>query len=411
MKFSSNHYSKLKNSLARRYKSHLKKITTKAKESDLLSAEWFCENLEFFSEYSSINWYFLNHLSTILFLEGHEFNSEDSDIFNEEDEQVFEIWNQSEFTDIFLKSMNKTSSLEMSSRVTIPIYDAHLIALGKIHVTKEINFSSDYRPQISLGEILKSKKYFKLLETTLHFNGKEIKLLSHSLKEMKDFSNRIDSALKLIRLYSPSSWDRFSAFTDVIVPIKQAEFVSYSQQDYPGVSMINLYDRDFIDLLDDLLHENGHHHLNYYLNLEVLIEEPLEQIYYSPWRRTPRPLRGIYHAYFTFFWAFKLFADILDSKAESELYMFNKTEMNKIRFRAIEEFYMLDYSFKDLKWARKKKLIHDEGWELIEAQQLILKKYKTKIKAWEKDLKSNKAELTQLKKTLASAEKKYLKTR
>jgi Lhr-like helicase len=174
--------------------------------------------------------------------------------------------------------------------------------------------------------------------------------------------------------------------------------------------MINLYHRDFVDLMDDLLHENGHHHLNYYLNLGRLIDEPVDQIYYSPWRRTPRPLRGVYHAYFTFFWAFKLFADLAKAKdVDSIFYLFKKEEKEKIIWRAVEEFHMLNYTFKELKWARKQGLIHNTGWTLIEEQQKELNKFKRLVPVWEKKLKTYKKELSLLKKTLKKAEKDFAK--
>jgi hypothetical protein len=244
----------------------------------------------------------------------------------------------------------------------------------------------------------------------LHVEGKELALKTASLKEMKLFSARIELACKIIRSFSPTSWQRFEAFTEVIIPINQTEFVSYSHQELPGTSMINLYDRDFVDLLDDLIHENGHHHLNYYLNLDELIDEPIDCIYYSPWRRTLRPLRGIYHAYFTFFWAFKLFSDLAVSKdIDPSVYSFSAKEKEKILWRAIEEYHMLNYCFEDLKWARRHKLISNDGWDLIKEQQAILRKFKTKIPVWEKQLSFHKNELRELKKTLTHATKHYSK--
>ena len=225
---------------------------------------------------------------------------------------------------------------------------------------------------------------------------------------MKQISTRIETAIKIIRKFSPESWERLATFTDTIIPIKQKELVSYSHQELPGVSMINLYHRDFVDLLDDLLHENGHHHLNYYLNLQALIEEPIECIYYSPWRQTLRPLRGIYHAYFTFFWAFKLFSDMLKtSELDSTWYTFSASEKEKITWRAIEEYWMLEYTFQDLKWARKQKLISETGWDLIIEQRNKARKFQSKITTWEKSLKRHKNDLKELKKELLKARKKY----
>jgi hypothetical protein len=174
--------------------------------------------------------------------------------------------------------------------------------------------------------------------------------------------------------------------------------------------MINLYHRDFVDLMDDLLHENGHHHMNHYLNLGNLIEEPIDNIYYSPWRRTLRPLRGIFHAYFTFFWAFKLFIDLSKAKEiDSIYYLFSEEEKEKIHWKAIEEFHMLNFTFQDLKWARKNGLIHDAGWELILEQQKEVRRFQKFIPVIEKKLRHHKKELIDLKKTLKTSKEKFTK--
>ncbi len=360
-------------------------------------------------EYSNLNWHFLTLIESLNFFNSQKVNLGKSD-FGPEEEKVFEGWNNSEFADVFLKNLNRGQILGKASLNTLKIFDKHLVALAEKHILKTTKTFAFYRAQTSLGEFVKNKKTLRLLETTLHLEGKELRLMTRSLKEMKLFSQRIEVALKIIKKFSPSSWERFQAFTDVIIPIKQEQLVSYSHQDLPGHSMINLYHRDFVDLMDDLLHENGHHHLNYYLNLGKLIDGPMDNIYYSPWRRTLRPLRGVYHAYFTFFWAFKLFADLTKAKeVDSIWYLFSPAEKEKMIWRAVEEYHMLNYTFKELKWARKQGLIKDTGWNLIQEQQKELNKFKKQIPLWEKKLKTHRKDLSDLKKTLKKAELHYSK--
>lgn len=331
--------------------------------------------------------------------------------FGPREEEVFEKWNNSEFAAEFLKSLNAGKYLGKASMDALKVMDKHLVTFGERHILKNDKLSPAYRIQTSLGEYKKNDKVLRLLETTLHLEGKDLRLMTSTIKEMKTFSHRIEVALKIIKKFSPTSWERFIAFTEVIVPIRQKEFVSYSHQDLPGYSMINLYHRDFVDLMDDLLHENGHHHLNYYLNLGTLIDEPVDNIYYSPWRRTLRPLRGVYHAYFTFFWAFKLFADLARAKeVDSIFYLFSPSEKEKIFWRAVEEFHMLNFTFQELKWARKQGLIRDNGWDLISEQNKELMKFKKLIPLWEKKLKHHKTELKELKVTLKKAHKDYSKS-
>lgn len=373
-------------------------------------SHWIFEHVGELKEYSDLKWYFLSELQHFNF-----FNQQDpllgKNDFGPHEERVFERWNNSQFADYFLKSLNRGQILGKASLGTLNVFDKHLVTFGERHILRKNKTSAFYRPQTSLGEFVKNKKIFRLLETNLHLDGKDLKLMTSSMKEMKSFSHRIEVALKIIRKFSPTSWDRFSAFTEVIIPIKEPELVSYSHQDLPGYSMINLYHRDFVDLMDDLLHENGHHHLNYYLNLGKLIDEPVDNIYYSPWRRTLRPLRGVYHAYFTFFWAFKLFADLTRSiDINSSLYAFSSAEKEKILWRTVEEYLMLNYTYKELKWARKQGLIKDTGWLLIEEQQKELKRFSRSTPLLEKKLKIYKNELKDLKATLKKAECDYKKT-
>ncbi len=410
MNFSPKKYSQLKSRLKRRYIVYLSKTLVELKKLPKKNiTHWIQENDNELKEYSELNWHFLSQLQLFNF-----FNRQPSDLgkteFGDIEEDVFERWNASEFAATFLKSLNQGIPLGKANEKTLKELDKHLVEFGERHILKNESSSSFYRVQGSLGEYLKGKKLLKLLETTLHLDGKDLRLMTQTMKEMKSFSQRIEIALKIIKKYSPSSWERFIAFTEVIVPISQEELVSYSHQDLPGYSMINLYHRDFVDLMDDLLHENGHHHMNHYLNLGKLIEEPIDNIYYSPWRRTLRPLRGIFHAYFTFFWAFKLFIDLSKAKEiDSIYYLFNQEEKEKILWRAIEEFHMLNFTFEDLKWARRKGLIHDAGWELILEQQKEVRKYQKFIPVIEKKLRHHKKELVDLKKTLKSSKAQFTK--
>jgi hypothetical protein len=411
MQFNTTNYSRLKSRIKRRYQSeYLKSIKALKTYPQSKTSKWIKDHHSEFSEFSPQRWFFLQQVETLLFFLSQNNETSKADVFSEEDDEIFEKWNHSEFADVFLKLLNKKMSLKKASNETMKLFDDHLVSLGNLHLLKIPSSTKNYRMQPSLGDFKKQKNISKLLETTLHLEGKELGLLTSSLKEMKKFSTKIEVASRVIRKFSPDSWERFSAFTEVIIPIRQEELVSFSHQELPGTSMINLYNRDFVDLLDDLLHENGHHHLNYYLNLEELIDEPIDCIYYSPWRRTLRPLRGIYHAYFTFFWAFKLFSDMVNSKElDSIWYIFSQNEKEKIAWRAIEEYWMLEYTFVDLQWARKQGLISDLGWNLIKEQRSKVLKLKSKISVWEKSLKSHKKELLELKKVLTHARKHYKK--
>jgi hypothetical protein len=410
MTFSTTIYSRLKTNLRKKYQKDLRSTLQALEHFPKLKINrWLTRHSDELTDYSPLRWYFLKQLQTLhTFMSAHTHLSDDPEEFGTYEDIIFEKWNQSEFAQQFLKNLNQVHSVKKASEKTAIIFDQHLCALAERHFLFKKKIHPAYRPQYSLGEKIKKKEYFSLLKTTLHFKGKDLTLMTSTLKEMKVFSQRIEDALLIIMKCSPSSWERFQAFTEVIIPIKEPELVSYSHQELPGTSMINLYHRDFIDLMDDLLHENGHHHLNYYLNQKNLIEEPLDCIYFSPWRRTLRPLRGVYHAYFTFFWAFKLFADLSLNLDQCD-HSFTAAEKEKIIWRAVEEYYMLKYAYLELQGARKEGLIYDLGWKLLEEQQKELMTFTKQIPVWEKKLKIHKKELKDLKSALKKAEKDYLK--
>ena len=70
---------------------------------------------------------------------------------------------------------------------------------------------------------------------------------------------------------------------------------------------------------------------------------------------------------------------------------------------------MLKYSFEDLKWAKKKKLISETGWVIISAQQKELRKFSLKIPKWERKLTVHRKDLQKLKTELKMKKKKYSK--
>jgi hypothetical protein len=409
MPFLSHHYSQLKKRLELKYTKQFKTILKPFEKIDSPLAVWLQQNEDLLLTYSPVKWHFLQQVKVFQFLAEQPLDLGRIN-FGESEERVFETWNKSDFADYFLKELNRGTRLGEASRKTLKKLEKHLITMAKRHIALENKTSSFYRAQESLGEIVHKNQIIRLIPSTLHHHQKSIRLFNRSENERKKFSVKIQKALSMIELFSPTSLTRFNSFTEVIIPIKQKQFVSFSHQDLPGTSMINLYNRDFIDLLDDLIHENGHHHLNYYLNLKNLIREPLDNIFYSPWRRTLRPLRGIYHAFFTFFWALKLFSDIgRDLDLPHARKLFSASEKEKILWRAVEEFHMLLYSYQDLLWAYHQGLISESGWSLIKKQHEEIIKLRKLVLKWEKKLKNHTNDLANLKLALINAQRERSK--
>ncbi|MCR9206010.1 MAG: hypothetical protein NXH75_15610, partial [Halobacteriovoraceae bacterium] len=97
--------------------------------------------------------------------------------------------------------------------------------------------------------------------------------------------DKVSWASEVIQKVSPALYTVLKKYTSAIVPLYQEEIVSFSMQVLPSYSCINMENRDRVDLIDDLLHENGHHFLNSILEGEEdVIYEDDEKIFYSPWR-------------------------------------------------------------------------------------------------------------------------------
>lgn len=183
-------------------------------------------------------------------------------------------------------------------------------------------------------------------------------LAKHAQKD--DLITKYLRANEIIKSLSPKLYETLNTFTSFIIPLQAEELVSYSMKVLPKYSCINLFNRDLVDLVDDLLHENGHHYLNGLLEgEEELIIEDDEKIFYSPWRRSLRPVRGLYHAILTFFWAYRLFKEL--SQSEQLSTFFTETEIQKIHFRLLEEEFMISSCKEDLEKANDLGKISDFG--------------------------------------------------
>jgi HEXXH motif-containing protein len=184
---------------------------------------------------------------------------------------------------------------------------------------------------------------------------------------------RVARAWQTLRKAWPEGHAVLELLTSRVVPLRASGVVSFSYRHRPGLSFINCFDRDNLDLLDDLIHENSHHHLNLLLRKHVLYQHDRNQrIFYSPWRRSLRPLRGILHATYTFTMGALLFAR-LSSWAEGRQGKRSWREagltarhLMRARFRGLEEIESVRYSLHDLEYAgRHLKWITPSGARLI----------------------------------------------
>ena len=184
---------------------------------------------------------------------------------------------------------------------------------------------------------------------------------------------RIARAWETIRLVWPDGHDVLALLTSRIIPLQAKGVVSFSYRHRPGLSFINCFDRGNLDLIDDLIHENSHHHLNLLLRKYVMYHgDHNQRIFYSPWRRSLRPLRGILHATFTFTMGALLFQRLsLWASGRGGAVRWKKAgltlrDLHRARFRCLEEVESVRYSLQDLHYAD-----HHLGWLTGSGRSLV----------------------------------------
>jgi HEXXH motif-containing protein len=197
-------------------------------------------------------------------------------------------------------------------------------------------------------------------------------------------THRVQRALAVIEQAWPDGAQLLGCLTSRIIPLKAKGVVSFSYRHRPGLSFINCFDRDGLDLIDDLIHENSHHHLNLLLRKYVMHRHDRNrEIFYSPWRRSLRPLRGILHATFTFTMGAVLF-ERLSSWAKSGKTTLTPAQLLRARFRCLEEVASVEYSLRDLDYAGKKLgWLTASGTALVDQLKQELAKVKNRIAPYE----------------------------
>jgi HEXXH motif-containing protein len=198
---------------------------------------------------------------------------------------------------------------------------------------------------------------------------------------------RIARAWNLIRQAWPEGHAVLELLTSRVIPLKAQDVVSFSYRHRPGLSFINCFDRDDLDLIDDLIHENSHHHLNLLLRKHIMYHgDRNQQIFYSPWRRSLRPIRGILHASFTFTMGALLF-ERLSSWAQTKKGMkqwkksgLTQRDLMRARFRCLEEIESVRYSIQDLDYAgRHLKWLTGSGGRLVRQLEEAIAKAEQRI--------------------------------
>jgi hypothetical protein len=244
------------------------------------------------------------------------------------------------------------------------------------------------------------KKFYKSTgkPSNLGLNTKLVKKSTpkHKINQLKNAEIELSSNWNY-------GYNLYKTLTYSVVIVSSPDLVSYSHFTELGISYINIIDRDLFDTVDDLIHENSHHHLNLLLKKYKLIKHNNnELVFYSPWRQSLRNIYAILHSVFTFSYGAMLFENIIKNPSP-----FMKLNYERTAFRLLEETIMLQYSLKDL--VKNKDKFFNKGNELIlyldEQNKRNIKNYKS-IESIIKS-KSFKKKLSDLENTLNIARKTY----
>jgi hypothetical protein len=197
------------------------------------------------------------------------------------------------------------------------------------HVNNDLisNINSDYYQKTN-------GKPSKLgLDTKLRY----IKIPKSKIIQIREAENELSINWKY-------GYDLYKTLTKKIIIISSPDLVSYSHFTEFGISYINVIDRDLFETIDDLIHENSHHHLNLIIKKFKLLKNLNDNIvFYSPWRQSLRSTYAILHSVFTFSYGALLFENILNNPSS-----FMKNNLERVAFRFLEENLMLTYSLFDL---------------------------------------------------------------
>ncbi|ATH09377.1 hypothetical protein BIY24_15945 [Halobacteriovorax marinus] len=410
--------------------------------------------------YSDLNFYWSTLLENSIYLvqlheECEETQKSDPEEFQIIEEELFNFWNDSDLTESFLELISNEKTILEASKVLQPLIENQIISFFYLNISKNpllgeesyiykaIPEKGDNDQCLYLGAnnqlvrleppcetfptlpivgvnkhqnliFLEGDKRYVITEglETASFENKELHILPNCEKGFSKLAEIKESILKALTIINQNSndlYNTFKAFTHTIIPIDEPAVVSYSQQQLPGFSCINVFERDFVDLLDDLLHENGHHYLNTILNSKELIIEDDEKIYFSPWRKALRPIRGIYHGAFTFYWALELFSKLFENEVLNNTFNnFNDEQKNKITLRFLEEYEMLKFCFEDIESAFESGKVTKDGLKLMKViEELTESKNSLVEKALQSLNDSDSVKLNELKNLLEKEGKHY----
>ena len=189
------------------------------------------------------------------------------------------------------------------------------------------------------------------------------------------FASRVEVALSLLQRAWPAAAALVLSRTRIVVPMVEPGMVSFSSARRPGASWINIRSRPAVRLAEDLLHEAVHMRLHDLEEVAPLVRsrqgagrDGEEPVFYSPWRREWRPLRGILHACCTFVAGALLFEALLAaSEGASPCVRLPEARRDWLARRLAEELGDVAHGLRSLGVARESGLLAPAGARLARA--------------------------------------------
>ncbi|WCL50557.1 aKG-HExxH-type peptide beta-hydroxylase [Leptospira sp. GIMC2001] len=281
--------------------------------------------------------------------------------------------------------------------------------IAKYNLDQAKNFKRNLTSKDSRMEEITSWKLYKHRikspQVTGSLEGKSNVFVIH--KTPVKLYNQLSLARRNLSRIWNEGFEIFNILTEQIQIVRSKGLVSYSHFNEQGISYINLWERNYLDTIDDLFHENAHHHLNLILKkMKIFRKMNEDEIYYSPWRKSLRSIRAILHACFTFTWGAMLFEQVVKLPNHAEVNL-KPEDINRAKLRFVEEVINNRFSLLDLKEYMDNEGFTPKGNLLISTlneinlrqnriKNEIIKSFPTKLKAnmqkFEDDLFSKRLE-------------------
>ena len=146
---------------------------------------------------------------------------------------------------------------------------------------------------------------------------KKLEILAISETEMMKTKEMISQAWKIIKQITPEAYKEAIILAPVIVVIKAKGLISFSEFNLLG----NLHFADcstkkyMVDYIEAIIHECAHTILFSFSAEDHIVLNDINQTYTSAIRKDPRPMIGIFHAFFVATRVILMFRKLINSNS------------------------------------------------------------------------------------------------